>query len=90
MRVPSRDIGFHINYLDLHLAIVAQGASWNPDVADDMTRRMKVLFDNSIHTLAEYGLIGDNNDEEEDCTGPVSSHELIEPHTVFLMEDENG
>lgn len=91
MRIPSRDIGLHVNYLDLHIALIAQGVSWSPDVADDMAKRMKVVFDNAVHTLAEYGLMGENEeDEDEDEFGPVPDKELVEPHVVYLMEEDNG
>jgi hypothetical protein len=90
MRIPSRDIGLHVNYLDLHIALIAQGSSWSPDVADDMVTRMKTAFDNAIHTLVEYGLVGEQEDEDEDEYGPVPDKELVEPHIVYLMEEDNG
>jgi hypothetical protein len=91
MRIPSRDIGLHVNYLDLHIALIAQGSSWSPDVADDMIKRMKNLFDNTIHTLVEFGLMGEQEDDDDDVEGmPSFDREVIEPNTVYLMEEDNG
>jgi hypothetical protein len=87
MRIPARDMSVHLAYLDLHLAIVAQGVSYSPDVADDMIGRMSKLLDESLLRLAEYGLLG--NEEEEDEFGPVPDRELVDPRTVYV-EDEDG
>ncbi len=35
--MTRNDIGIHVNFLDLSLAIVVDGVAWSPDVADDMT-----------------------------------------------------
>ena len=64
MRIPSRDMSVHVAYLDLHLALVAQGVAWSPDVADDMIARVGKLFDQSMATLAEYGVYEEEEDDE--------------------------
>lgn len=87
MRVPSKDISVHVGYLDLHLALVAQNVAWSPDVADDMISRMGKLFDQSMYTLAQYGVF---EDEDEDEYGPTPERELIDPRVVFVEDDENG
>lgn len=87
MRIPSRDMSIHVGYLDLHLAIVAQGVAWSPDVADDMIGRMGKLFDQSMMTLAQYGAF---EDEEEDEFGPTPDKELVDPRVVFVEDDDNG
>ena len=61
MKIPARDMSVHVAYLDLHLAIVAQGVSWSPDVADDMITRMSKLLDQSMMTLSQYGVFGDDD-----------------------------
>ena len=88
MRVPSKDISVHVGYLDLHLALVAQNVAWSPDVADDMISRMGKLFDQSLMTLAQYGVFEEEEDEDE--YGPVPDRELIDPRVVFVEDDENG
>jgi len=87
VRVPNRDMSVHLAYLDLHLAIVAQGVAYSPDVADDMIGRMSKLLDESLMRLAEYGLL--DTEEEEDEFGPVPDRELVDPRVVFV-EDEDG
>ena len=86
MRIPSRDMSVHVAYLDLHLAIVAQGVSWSPDVADDMITRMSKLLDESLMRLAEYGLL--QEDEDEDDYGPVPDKELTDPRIVYVEDDD--
>lgn len=88
MRIPARDMSVHVAYLDLHLAIVAQGVSYSPDVADDMIGRMSNLLDQSLMRLAEYGLLESEEDEEE--FGPVPDRELVDPRIVFVEDDDNG
>ena len=99
--MTRNDIGIHVNFLDLSLAIVADGVAWSPDVADDMTRRMKTLLDESISTLVQYGFMQDEidqgeieeeepEDEEEEEPGNRPSKELIDPNVIFLMEKEFG
>lgn len=87
MRIPARDMSVHLAYLDLHLAVIAQGVSYSPDVADDMVGRMSKLFDESLMRLAEYGLL--NIEDDEDEFGPVPDRELIDPRTVYV-EDEDA
>ena len=79
----------HLAYLDLHLAIVAQGVSYSPDVADDMIGRMSKLLDESLLRLAEYGML-DTEDEDEDEFGPVPDRELVDPRIVYVEDDDNG
>jgi len=99
--MTRNDIGIHVNFLDLSLAIVVDGVAWSPDVADDMTRRMKTLLDDSVSTLVQYGFMQDEieqgeieeeepEDEEEEEPGNRPSKELIDPNVIFLMEKEFG
>ena len=89
MKIPARDMSVHVAYLDLHLAIVAQGVAWSPDVADDMISRMSKLLDQSMMTLAQYGVLVED-DEEEDEFGPVPDKELVDPRIVFVEDEDNG
>jgi len=96
--MTRNNIGIHINFLDLSLAIAAEGVAWSPDVADDMTRRMKTLLDESVSTLVQYGFMQDEIDqgeteeegESEEEPGNTPSKELIDPNVIFLMEKEFG
>ena len=99
--MTRNDIGIHVNFLDLSLAIVVDGVAWSPDVADDMTRRMKILLDESISTLVQYGFMQDEieqgeieeeepEDEGEGDPDKRFSKELVDPNVIFLMEKEFG
>lgn len=94
--MTRNNIGIHINFLDLSLAIAAEGVAWSPDVADDMTRRMKDLLDDSVSTLVQYGFMQDEieqseiEEELEEEPGNTPSKELIDPNVIFLMEKEFG
>lgn len=88
MRIPARDMSVHVAYLDLHLAIVAQGVAWSPDVADDMISRMSKLLDQSMMTLSQYGAF--DNDDEDDEFGPVPDKELVDPRIVYVEDEDNG
>jgi hypothetical protein len=91
--MTRNNVGMHINFLDLSLAIAAEGVAWSPDVADDMRRRMKDLLDDSVSTLVQYGFMQDEIEEEEELEeepGNTPSKELIDPNVIFLMEKEFG
>ena len=94
MRIPSRNISLHLRYLDLNIALMSEGSSWSPDVADDMVARMENYFENTIRTMVEYGMFESsieekNEDEDEDEWGPQPEKELIDPRIVTL-EGEDG
>jgi hypothetical protein len=90
MRVPPRNISLHLRYLDLNLALMSEGSSWSPDIADDMVARMQQYLDNTIRTMVEYGIFESSTEEdEEDDWGPQPEKELIDPRTVTL-EGEDG
>lgn len=93
MRIPSRNISLHLRYLDLNIALMSEGSSWSPDVADDMVARMENYFENTIRTMVEYGMfessIEEGEDEGEDEWGPQPEKELIDPRIVTL-EGEDG
>ena len=90
MRIPPRNISLHLRYLDLNIAIMSEGSSWSPDVADDMVARMQKYLDNTVRTMVEYGMFDSSTEEEdEDDWGPQPEKELIDPRTVTL-EGEDG
>ena len=90
MRIPPRNISLHLRYLDLNIAIMSEGSSWSPDVADDMVARMQKYLDNTVRTMVEYGMFESSTEEEdEDDWGPQPDKELIDPRTVTL-EGEDG
>lgn len=40
-------------YGDLKVELTAEGASWNPDVADDLIARVKTLWRDSLESMME-------------------------------------
>ena len=89
MKIPARDMSVHVAYLDLNLAIIAQGVSYSPDVADDMIGRMGKLLDQSLMNLYQYGLLSSEDEEEGDEFGPIPDKELVDPRIIYV-EDEDG
>ena len=94
MRIPSRNISLHLRYLDLNIALMSEGSSWSPDVADDMVARMENYLDNTRRTMVEYGMFESSievqsEDEDDDEWGPQPEKELIDPRIVTL-EGEDG
>jgi hypothetical protein len=87
-KMPSKDMIVHVGYLDLQLAIIAQGVAWSPDVADDMVNRMTKLFDQSLMAASQYGLF-ESDEEEDDDYGPTPEKELINPYIVHVEDDKN-
>lgn len=42
---------------DIRCELIAEGASWNPDVASDMINRVTVLWWNALSGLMETGVM---------------------------------
>jgi hypothetical protein len=93
MRIPPRNISLHVRYLDLNIALISEGSSWSPDVADDMVSRMEKYLENTIRTMIQYGVfqsaIEDDDDEDEEEWGPQPEKELIDPR-IIRLEDNDG
>jgi len=49
----SKSIIVRLSYGDLKLEFTAEGASWNPDVADDFIRRTKTLWRDALESMVE-------------------------------------
>ena len=92
MRIPPRNISLHVRYLDLNIALISEGSSWSPDVADDMVNRMEKYLENTIRTMIQYGVFQsaiEEDDEDEEEWGPQPEKELIDPRSGRL-EDLDG
>jgi hypothetical protein len=89
---PSfKDLSMHAMYGEIRCSIIAEGAAWSPDVANDMVNRMHELWYNTLHELHQFGMLGVEEDEEEDEYGPTPEKELIDPRVVRIsLEDEDG
>jgi len=52
--VPSnKNLIAKVTYADLRVELIAEGAVWNPDIADDLIRRVKVLWRDSLESMVE-------------------------------------
>jgi len=89
---PSfKDLSMHAMYGEIRCSIIAEGASWSPDVANDMINRMHELWYNTLHELYQFGMLGAEEEEDEDDFGPTPDKELIDPRVVRLgKEDDDG
>lgn len=49
----SKNIMARVVYGDLRVELIAEGASWNPDVADDLIKRVNGLWRSSLESMVE-------------------------------------
>lgn len=63
----SKNLIAKVTYGDLRVELIAEGASWNPDVADDLIKRVNNLWKESLNSMMEtnaWKLV--DSDEEDD------------------------
>jgi hypothetical protein len=53
MVASSRNLIAKVTYADLRVELIAEGAVWNPDVADDLIARVKNLWRDSLESMVE-------------------------------------
>lgn len=68
MPTNARSLICRLQYGDLTVTLTAEGASWNPDVADDLIKRVGVLWKDSLTSMLETNTwqAVDPDYEEED------------------------
>ena len=49
----SKNLIAKVTYGELRVELVAEGASWNPDVADDLIKRVGVFWKESLESMLE-------------------------------------
>ena len=49
----SKNLIAKVSYMDLVVELTAEGASWNPDVADDLIKRAAALWKESLTSMME-------------------------------------
>ena len=49
----SKNLIVVVSYGELTVELTAEGASWNPDVADDLIKRVSVLWKDSLTSMNE-------------------------------------
>lgn len=57
MAAPSKDMICRVAYGDIYVQLVAENASWSPDVADDLIKRMSILWADAVKTIVESGIL---------------------------------
>jgi len=53
MAANNRSLIAKLQYGDLTVTLTAEGASWNPDVADDLIKRVGTLWKESLEAMLE-------------------------------------
>lgn len=53
MAASNRSLIAKLQYGDLRVELVAEGASWNPDVADDLIKRVAALWREALDAMLE-------------------------------------
>jgi len=53
MAASNRSLIAKLQYGDLIVTLTAEGASWNPDVADDLIKRVGTLWRESLDAMLE-------------------------------------
>lgn len=49
----SKNLIAKVTYGDLRVELIAEGASWNPDVADDLIKRVGMFWKESLESMLE-------------------------------------
>jgi hypothetical protein len=49
----NRSLIAKLQYGDLRVELTAEGASWNPDVADDLIKRVTLLWREALDAMLE-------------------------------------
>jgi len=49
----TRSLIAKLQYGDLTVTLTAEGASWNPDIADDLIKRVGVLWKESLESMLD-------------------------------------
>lgn len=53
MASSNRSLIAKLQYGDLRVELTAEGASWNPDVADDLIKRVAALWKEALEAMIE-------------------------------------
>ena len=68
MASNNRSLIAKLQYGDLVVTLTAEGASWNPDVADDLIKRVGTLWREALDAMLETNtwVAVDSDYDEED------------------------
>jgi len=63
----ARSLIAKLQYGDLTVTLTAENASWNPDIADDLIKRVGVLWKESLESMLETNTwMAFDSDHEDD------------------------
>lgn len=62
-QVSHRDMSIALQFGNIAASISAEGVSWSPDVASDMTTRLMGLLRDTLAEAAAYGLLPSDTSE---------------------------
>lgn len=88
MRGLSKDMHAYVAWQDMRVGLIAENVSWSPDVAQDMTNRIGEMWHNTLLELYRFGMLGNDDTDDDDEFGPSPERELQNPYVVYLKEDE--
>lgn len=67
MAASNRSLIAKLQYGDLRVELTAEGASWNPDVADDLIKRVAALWREALDAMLETNTwVAVDSDYEDD------------------------
>lgn len=67
MAANNRSLIAKLQYGDLVVTLTAEGASWNPDVADDLIKRVSTLWREALDAMLETNTwVAMDADHEDD------------------------
>lgn len=66
MAVSNRSLIAKLQYGDLRVELTAEGASWNPDVADDLIKRVAMLWREALQAMLETNTWMAYDSDEDD------------------------
>ena len=91
MRGLSRDMSIHLAWQDMRISLIAEGTSWSPDVAKDLTNRLHETWHNALLELHRFGMLDNGGEEvEDDEFGPTPERELQDPHITTVFDGLAG
>lgn len=90
MRGLSNDIHCHVSYGDIRVAMVAEGCSWSPDVAQDIANRTAEVWHNTLMELYRFGMLEQPSEDEEDEEEPEGVNESIIHRHIVRLDGEDG
>ena len=66
MAGSNRSLIAKLQYGDLRVELTAEGASWNPDVADDLIKRVAMLWREALQAMLETNTWMAYDSDEDD------------------------